>query len=120
MYKPGTIIAVNGFLYEYVGFDEHLNRHQLSEIDIDEKGILTATYGVCYMTEYDLKISNTEIRPTKQQWYGIVECFIRQDYDDLSPEEVTNATEDIVGRCFAYGIPQIHELADYIADYMNR
>lgn len=44
----------------------------------------------------------------------------RYDYDNLEEKEILNATEDIVGRCFAYGRPQIHELADYIADYMIR
>ena len=56
---------------------------------------------------------------TKTQWYKTVSQFIRQNYTDLTAEEINDITEDIVGRCFAYGIPQIHELADYIADYMN-
>ena len=56
---------------------------------------------------------------TKNQWYGIVAHFIRQNYE-LPEEEIADATEDIVGRCFAYGIPKFNELTEYIADYMNR
>ena len=119
MYKEGQIIAVNGNIYEYVGYDEHLKMHQLSEIDIDEEGHLTATYGVYYVTEDELTFSDDGVFTTKQ-WYGIVECFIRQDYDDLTEMQISDAVEDIVGRCFTYGIPHIHELADYIAEYMDR
>ena len=120
MYKEGTIIAVNGCLYEYVGFDEYLNRHRLSEIDIDEHGMLAATYGVCYLTDDELIFADREIEFTKDQWYGIVAHFIREGDFDLNEEEIEDATEDIVGRCFAYGFPKIHELANYIAEYMNR
>lgn len=116
--NQGTIVAVNGRIYEYVEFDEHLQAHRLSEIEIDEDGRLTATYAVCYMDDDEFAFSEDGTF-TKKQWYGIVEHFIRQYYD-LTDEEITDATEDIVGRCFAYGIPKIHELADYIADYMNR
>lgn len=56
---------------------------------------------------------------TKAQWYDIVREFIRDNYD-LEPEELENATEDIVGRCFAYGVPQLEELAEYIAECMDR
>ena len=123
MYKTGDLIAVNGNLYEYgniesADFTKDLQLHKVYEIDIDEDGYLVSTGITNYFTTEEL--ANNEVKFTKQQWYGIVECFIRQDYDDLSPEEITDATEDIAGRCFAYGIPQIHELADYIADYMNR
>ena len=55
---------------------------------------------------------------TKEQWYDVVEKFLRENYD-LEDEEVTNITEDIVGRCFAYGVPKLHELPEYIADYMK-
>ena len=118
--EQGQLVAVKGGIYEYVGFDEHLQRHKLSEIEIDEDGNLTATYAVCYMTDEEFAFSEDGTDYfTNKQWYGIVEHFIRQGYD-LTEEEVTEATEDIVGRCFAYAIPKIHELADYITDYMNR
>ena len=116
--NEGQFVAVNGRIYEYVGFDEHLRMHKLSEIELDEDGHLTATYAVCYMDDDEFTFSEDGTF-TKNQWYGIVEHFIRQSYD-LTDEEITDATEDIVGRCFVYGIPKIHELADYIADYMNR
>lgn len=56
---------------------------------------------------------------TKTQWYEIVSHFIRQKYTDLTEEEINDITEDIVGRCFAYGVPTIRELPNYIDDYMN-
>lgn len=115
MYKAGQIIAVNGAIYEYM--QKLGNLHTVSEIEIDEEGILTATYRYHLVTDEDL--THDEVHFTKDQWYGIVEHFIRQAYD-LTEEEISEATEDIVGRCFAYGISKIHELPEYIADYMNR
>lgn len=117
--KEGTIVAVNGNIYEYVGFDEHLQMHQLSEIDIDEDGHLTATYGVYYMPDDEFAFSE-DGEFTQRQWYGIVELFIRQDYGDLTEMQISGAVMDIVDRCFAYGVPHIHELANYIAEYMDR
>lgn len=118
--NEGQLVAVNGRIYEYVGFDEDLRMHRLSEIELDEDGHLTATYAVCYMADKEFALSEDGTDYfTNKQWYGIVEHFIRQDYD-LTDEAITDATEDIVDRCFIYGIPHIHELADYIADYMNR
>lgn len=122
MYKEGTIIAVNGNLYEYGGIENAEyskgKLHKVYVIDIDEEGILTATHSTWYFNEEKLAIN--EVNFTKDQWYGIVAHFIREGDFDLNEEEMEDATEDIVGRCFAYGIPKIHELADYIADYMNR
>lgn len=119
MYKPEQIIAVDGAIYEYIGFDESLNLHRLSEIAVDENGILTYTYRVCYFSTEEL--ANNEVNFTKNQWYGIVECFLIGDYSvNLEYEEIKDATVDIVERCFVYGIPKIHELTDYIAEYMNR
>lgn len=123
MYKEGTIIAVNGNLYEYEGikdadFTKDLQLHKVYVIDMDEDGYLVSTGVTDYFTTEEL--TNNEIHITKEQWYKIVEQFIRYNHYDLSPEEITDATEDIVGRCFAYGIPQIHELTDYIAEYLDR
>lgn len=123
MYKEGTIIAVNGNLYEYgciedADYTKDLKLHKVYEIDIDDEGHLTPTYITDYFTTEEL--SNNEIHFTKEQWYGIVEHFLRYDYDDLEEDEILNATEDIVGRCFAYGRPKIEELSEYIADYMIR
>ena len=56
---------------------------------------------------------------TNKQWCGIVDSLIRYKYD-LTNEEIDDAVDDIVGRCFAYGIPKMHELEGYIAEYMNR
>lgn len=118
MYKPGQIIAVDGKLYEYMHFYEGLDNHIVAEIEVDEDGYLTATHIAHAFTTKDL--TNNEVNFTKDQWCGIVAHFIREGDFDLNEEEMEDATEDIVGRCFAYGIPKIHELADYIADYMNR
>ena len=115
MYKAGAIIAVNGKIYEYM--QKLGNLHTVSEIEIDEDGILTATYRYHLVTDEDL--THSEVNFTKDQWYGIVAHFIRQDYE-LTEEAITDATEDIVGRCFAYGIPNFNELTEYIAEYMNR
>ena len=121
MYKEGTIIAVNGNLYEYgkvedANYTKDLKFHKVYEIDIDDEGHLTQTYITNYFTTEEL--ANNEVKFTKEQWYGIVADFLRNNYD-LEEEEITNATEDIVGRCFAYGVPKLHELPEYIADYMN-
>ena len=56
---------------------------------------------------------------TKAEWYEVVAEHLAENYD-LTAEEVELATEDIVGRCFCYGIPTLAELPEYIADYMNR
>jgi hypothetical protein len=122
MYKDGTIIAVNGNLYEYgtiesADFTKDLQLHKVYEIDIDEDGHLVSTGITNYFTTEEL--TNDTMHLTKKQWYGIVEHFIRYNYN-FTEEGIIDATEDIVGRCFAYGIPKIHELSDYIADYMNR
>ena len=115
MYKKGQIIAVDGQLYEY---DREFNGFHIAyEVMIDEDGKLTATNQPHGLSDRILK--DDPVNFTNRQWYGIVEHFIRQDYY-ITEEEITEVTEDIVGRCFAYGIPKIHELADYIADYMNR
>lgn len=115
MYKQGTIIAVGGELYEY-DYKSELY-HIANEILIDDEGRLTITYKPYAFTDEELK--DNAVNFTKSQWYGIVAHFIRQDYD-LTEEDIEIATEDIVGRCFAYGIPTIEELPEYIAEYMNR
>jgi len=55
-----------------------------------------------------------------KQWYGVIEHFLRQDYADLTEEEINNAVYDMVNRSFYYGKPKFSELPEYIADYMNR
>ena len=122
MYKEGQIIAVNGNLYEYGGVEDadytkDLKLHKVYEIDIDEEGNLIPTYETNYFTIEEL--TNNEAEFTETQWYGIVEHFLRNDYD-LEEEEVKDAAEEIVGRCFTYRVPKIEELANYIAEYMNR
>lgn len=115
MYKQGQLIAVNGKIYEYIR--KETNFHRVAEVEIDEDGYLTATLVEQAFTTEELK--DDTIHLTKDQWYGIVAHFIRQDYD-FEAEEIEEVTEDIVDRCFAYGIPKIHELSEYIADYLNR
>lgn len=116
MYKNGQLIAVNGKLYEYI--KDEGGFHRVAEIEVDEDGGLTAPLIEQAFTTEELR--NNEIHFTKDQWYGIVAHFIREGDFDLNEEEIEDATEDIVGRCFVYGIPKIHELTDYIAEYMNR
>ena len=114
----GQLIAINGKIYEYDRYDKHLDIHLASEVEIDDEGMLTATYVPCCFSTEELK--NAEVNFTKDQWYGIVAHFIREGNFHLNEEEMEDATEDIVGRCFAYGIPKFEELADYIAEYMDR
>ena len=116
--KKGTIMAIQGNLYEYDRYDERLRLHFVSEVDIDEMGHLTATY--VPQAFNDEKIKDKATNFTKEQWYGIVEHFVRQDNDDLTDDEVNSATEDIVERCFSYGIPNIEDLPEYIAEYFDR
>lgn len=117
MIKQGTLIAVGGELYEYDRYDKNLKMHFASEIIIDDEGHLVQTYILnCFSTE-DLK--DNAVNFTEPQWYGIVVHFIRQAYD-LTEEDIEMAAEDIVYRCFAYGVPTIEELPEYIAEYLNR
>lgn len=117
-FAAGTMVAVNGNIYEYMTYDYNLQMHKLSEIDIDEEGHLTPTYGLYYMPADEFAFSG-DGDFTDKQWHGIVDCLIRRDYD-LTNEEIDDAVEDIVDRCFVYGIPYMHELEGYIAEYMNR
>lgn len=117
--KSGDLIAVNGDLYIYVGYDEKYKKHEVSVVDIDEDGNLTATHNDWYYRDEELTVGN---KPnfTEKQWIGIVETLIRNDYD-LTEEEVETAAEDIVCREFAIlGVPTVEELNRRIEIYMNR
>ena len=116
----GQLIAVNGAIYEYDRYDKYLDVHFAAEIEINEDGYLTATYVPCCFSPKELTEGIGKTNFTNDQWYGIVAHFIREGDFHLNEEEMEDATEDIVGRCFAYGIPQFEELSEYIADYMNR
>jgi hypothetical protein len=114
----GQLIAVNGAIYEYDRYDAYLQMHLVTEVEIDEDGILTATYVARCFT--DAELSNRGIDLTEKQWIGLTEHFIRQEYD-LTEEEIKDAAEDIVCRCFAVTrIPLVEELPNYIAIYMDR
>jgi hypothetical protein len=121
--KQGDLIAINGNLYEYGGIEETkyskgLTFHKVYVVDIDEDGILTSTGITWCLTDEEL--SNRGINLTKKQWLGLTEYFIRQDYN-LTEEEIKDAAEDIVCRCFATTrIPLVEELPNYIAIYMDR
>ena len=117
--ERGKLIAVNEGIYEYDRYDKYLKIHIATEVMIDEDGYLTATHIPHCFTDEELT-DREEPTFTKNQWYGIVAHFIREGNFDLNEEEMEDATEDIVGRCFAYGIPKFEELSEYIADYMNR
>ena len=118
--NEGTLIAVDGKLYEYVRWVEKFKTHEVAIVEVDEDGMLTATYIHDYIKPDKMSEGFNKINFTKDQWYGIVAHFIREGRFDLNEEEMEDATEDIVGRCFAYGIPKFHELPEYIAEYMNR
>lgn len=125
MYKQGTLIAVNGNLYEYGGYDKEFKVHLVYEVEIDDEGNLTATYVERAFT--DSELSNRGIKLTDKQWLGIVEYMLRNDYAwskvlyNLTEEEIETATEDIVYREFAIlGIPMVEELPKIIETYMNR
>lgn len=117
--EVGDLIAVNGNLYEYGGIEKaEYSLHKVYVVDVDEEGILTSTGITCCFTAEELK--DNEVEFTKSQWYGIVEHFIRQDYD-LEEEEIYNAVYDIVDREFVYGRPTtIEALKTHIAVHMNR
>lgn len=118
--KQGDLIAVSGTIYEYGGI-EHINGakfHKVYAVEIDEEGILTATYDAWYLTDEGLADRGIDL--TEKQWIGLTEHFIRQDYD-LTDEEISEAAEDIVYRCFVTTrIPLVDELPNYIAEYMDR
>ena len=116
--KSGTLISIKGNIYEYVVYDERTKLHIVTEVDIDDCGHLTATYIPYAFTDADLK--DTETQFTVQQCYGIVEHFIRQDFDYLTEDDINTAVEDIVDRCFVLNMPEFNELQGYIACYMNR
>ena len=116
--KQGQLIAVNGVLYDYVGYDEESKLHKVAVVDIDEEGILTSTHNTWYFTNEELK--NAKPNLTERQWIRIVETLIRNDYD-LTEEEVETAAEDIVCREFAIlGVPTVEELNRRIETYMQR
>ena len=116
--EKGTLIAIEGNLYEYDSYDERAKMHIAYTVMIDDDGKLTATYDAYAFTDEELK--DNAVNFTQQQWYGIVEHFIRQDFDDLTDEDINTAVEDIVDRCFTMTMPEFHELQGYIACYMNR
>lgn len=111
--------SINNQLYIYEGFNERHQLHILSEVLLDDDGIMTATHSPVYFTTEALTHDDISWI-TLDQWYGIVEAFIRNYHDYLDEEEILNATEDIVNRAFRYGIPKMHELYDYINDHLDR
>lgn len=116
----GQLVAVKGRIYEYDRYDKYLDVHFATEIEIDDEGRLTHTHIPCCFSNEEFTFSDDGTDYfTNKQWYGIVEHFIRQDYN-LKEEEIADAVEDIVVRCFVYDSPKIHELTDYIAEYLNR
>ena len=117
--EKGQLIVVNGQICEYDRYDKYLDVHYATEIEVDECGHLTVTYApICFDPKEFTEGYNKE-EFTAEQWCGIVECLIRQDYD-LTNEEIDDATEDIVYRCFAVHMPEFDELEDYIDRYMDR
>lgn len=114
--KIGQLIAVNGNIYEYGGIEKD-GLHKVYVVDIDEEGKLTAIGSTWYFTDEEIKNSNIHL--TQDQWYGVVKHFLEQNHC-LTEEEIDEATEDIVGRCFVYGRPKFNELEGYVECYLNR
>ena len=93
----------------FIRLDDMFEPEVFTGVDVDGMHLYPIGYACWIWDEY----------PSKMQWYDIVEEFIRKHYN-LTEEDIETATEDIVGRCFAYGVPTIEELPEYIAVYMNR
>ena len=115
--KAGDLVLANGKIYEYVRWVDEHKLHEGVIVEIDEEGILTNTYIPNYFTSEELE--NNQATFTEDQWYGIVSHIIRQNHD-VTEEEIAEATEDIVGRCFIINMPEFNELEEYIACYMDR
>lgn len=123
-FEEGMLIAVNDCIYEYGGIEngdycKGLKLHKVYEIDIGEDGILIATYISCYLTNEELNDGIDKITLTQKQWVGVIEHFLMQE-NSLNEDDIPAVAEDIVFRCFAYGIPKFHELQNFITDYINR
>ena len=117
--ERGQIIAVDGKIYEYDRYDEHIKIHIVTEIDIDTEGFLTETYIPYAFGNEEFEKGYNKINLTEKQWYGVVAHFIRHNHD-LTEEEAIDATEDIVGRCFIINMPKFDEVEAYIDCYLNR
>ena len=114
----GQIIAINGNLYEYGHYDKDAKRHIAYLVEIDEDGGLTATYDAYAFTDEELLDNKIDL--TEAQWGGLVYRYLA-DNDELTTEEMDDIIHDVSRRCFAVtGAPKVHELPEYIAEYMNR
>jgi hypothetical protein len=111
------LITVHGDLYDHLGYDEEGRLHKVTLVDIDEDGNLTNTGITWYFDDEELKDNRAKF--TQTQWIGIVKHFIRQNHE-LEEDQISDAAEDIVCRCFVYGIPTVEELPEYIAEYLDR
>lgn len=120
MYEQGQLIAVNGRIYEYQKYDDVANVHLVTEVDIDDEGILTATHIPYAIPDEEFAFSEDGTDYfTNKQWYGIVAHLLRQSCK-YSEETIAEAAEDIVYRCFTMSMPEFDKLQDYIDCYMNR
>lgn len=117
--EKGQLIVVDGQICEYDRYDKYLDVHYATEIEVDEYGHMTVTYAPLCFDPKEFTDGYNKANFTVEQWYGIVECLIRQGYD-LDNEEIDDATADIVERCFAVNMPKFDELEDYIDRYMDR
>ena len=116
--KENRIIAVQGNLYCYDKFDEDIRMHKVADVEIDEDGRLTCTHRSWYFTEEEMK--DNKINLSQTQWCGLVEQVIRDGYPDLAEDSISDAATDMVCRCFAYGVPKVEDLPEYIAEYLKR
>lgn len=116
--KQGSLIAVNGNLYDYIEYDEKSKLHKVSVVDIDEEGNLIYTHNTWYFSNSEL--SPRGINLTQKQWIGLTKHFLSQNYD-LTDEQIDDAANDIVCRCFVITrVPMVEELPNYIDIYMDR
>lgn len=75
--EQGKLIVINGKLYEYVGWVEKFKTHEVAVVEIDDEGILTATYIHDYIYPKEMREGFNKGKFTQEQWYGIVGYFIR-------------------------------------------
>ena len=120
MYKKGAWVAINNRLYEYIEFDSQLGCHQMSIIDIDEDYNISKPYGLCYFTEQEVNSANLQLEVESEDfWFYVVKNFIRQNYHDLTEDEIWDISDEIENEIYEFDI-EIYELVDYIADKVEK
>ena len=111
------LIVVQGNLYSYYGWDGHLQMHKVAEVDIDEDGIITATYIPAYFTEEEMQ-EGKMINLTQRQWIGLAEYYIR-NYYSLEGEKCAVAAKEIIHKGLNSEMLSVEKLLKYITEYLK-